>query len=70
MGGACLTIFANMFALVYLVQSLQILFQFKGTVITSSFESGYFKADEIYSIEENGMQFALGFADLSSLSGV
>ena len=67
MSGACLSLCANLFGLLYLVQSLLILFQYKGTLYTSSQEERYFDADLIYPLEENGLQFAFGIADLSNL---
>ena len=64
--GAGLSLCANLFALLYLVQSLMILLQHKGTLFTSSFEARYFEPDQIYQHDEHGLQFAIGVVDVTA----
>ena len=67
--GATLSLCANLFALVFLVQSLIIWLQYKGTLYTTSFEVGYFDGEEIYTQDDHGIQFAIGVIDLQYRTG-
>ena len=49
------------------MQSLLILFQYKGTLYTSHFEPRYFDLNEEFKPNENGLQFAFGIVNLSPI---